>query len=96
MLGSFYLFLLSCVFMMIMVISICLQNKHILSILLSLEGIMLSLYIMLILFLCLNNYLLLVFLSLVACEASIGLSLMVKFVRSHGNDYVYMMNLNKF
>nr|QIZ12529.1 NADH dehydrogenase subunit 4L [Plaxiphora albida] len=80
------------------VVSLCLQRKHLLNILLLLELLMLSLFLLLV---CLSNGVggegLMVFVLLVfgACEASIGLSMMVILIRAYGNDYVSSLVINK-
>nr|YP_010996924.1 NADH dehydrogenase subunit 4L [Dendrodoris krusensternii]WPH63908.1 NADH dehydrogenase subunit 4L [Dendrodoris krusensternii] len=66
-------------------------NKHILTLLISLEALMLSLLVFLFSFCLLNssNYLMfLVLLTFAASEAALGLSLMVSILRLRGNDYV--------
>nr|QHD18698.1 NADH dehydrogenase subunit 4L [Epitonium scalare] len=73
------------------VTSVAVQYKHVLMILLSLEGASLSCFVLL---LCVSNggsfsgYMCLVFISLAACEASLGLSVLVYMIRMKGNDYV--------
>nr|YP_010598404.1 NADH dehydrogenase subunit 4L [Citharomantis falcata]UIX55348.1 NADH dehydrogenase subunit 4L [Citharomantis falcata] len=66
------------------------KRKHLLMTLLSLE------FIVLILFIALYNYLLLMngelymtmfFLSFAVCEGVLGLSILVSMIRTHGNDY---------
>nr|YP_009773422.1 NADH dehydrogenase subunit 4L [Chiton albolineatus]QIZ12645.1 NADH dehydrogenase subunit 4L [Chiton albolineatus] len=86
-LSSFFSFLL-----------FCLQRKHLLNALLSLEMVMLSIFLVFISLLTgSNNEGLMTFILLVfmACEASLGLSLLVIFIRSHGNDYVSSMTMHK-
>lgn len=64
--------------------------KHLLSILLSLEFIVLSLFLILFFFLNLNNYELyfsIYFLTFSVCEGVLGLSILVSIIRTHGNDY---------
>nr|YP_009050448.1 NADH dehydrogenase subunit 4L [Paraglypturus tonganus (nomen nudum)]AIG22705.1 NADH dehydrogenase subunit 4L [Paraglypturus tonganus (nomen nudum)] len=65
------------------------SRKHLLNTLLSLEFIMLNTFWFLMS--CFSNmskeiYLTLFFLTLVACEGALGLSLLVSIVRTHGND----------
>nr|YP_010480840.1 NADH dehydrogenase subunit 4L [Blepharipoda liberata]UVN15676.1 NADH dehydrogenase subunit 4L [Blepharipoda liberata] len=65
-------------------------RKHLLNTLLSLEFIMLGIFfLMSSCFLGLNMevYFMLFFLALAVCEGSLGLSLLVSIVRTHGNDY---------
>nr|YP_008238989.1 NADH dehydrogenase subunit 4L [Palinurellus wieneckii]AGN95860.1 NADH dehydrogenase subunit 4L [Palinurellus wieneckii] len=64
--------------------------KHLLNTLLSLEFIMLGIFFVLsstLSFLGNEVYFILFFLSMVACEGALGLSLLVSIVRTHGNDY---------
>lgn len=70
--------------------------KHLLLILLRLEYIVLSLYI--IIFLIFYNfrtdyYFSLVFISIIVCERSLGLSILVIIVRSYGNDYFQSLRI---
>lgn len=80
----FYLFLIG-------VFSFVFIRKHLLSILLRLEFIALSLFILLVLFLKIINfevYLLMFFLVFIVCEGSLGISILVSLIRTHGNDYI--------
>lgn len=64
--------------------------KHLLSILLSLEFIVLSLFFILFFYLNLNNfelYFSMYFLTFSVCEGVLGLSILVSIIRTHGNDY---------
>nr|YP_010240655.1 NADH dehydrogenase subunit 4L [Nicrophorus nepalensis]QTG39885.1 NADH dehydrogenase subunit 4L [Nicrophorus nepalensis] len=77
-------------------ISFCLNRKHFLLMLLSLEFIVLSLYFMI--FLYLNFYLYefyfsMIFLIMSVCEGALGLSVLVSLIRSHGSDYFQSFNL---
>nr|AEK48369.1 NADH dehydrogenase subunit 4L [Peripatoides sympatrica] len=72
------------------------KRNHLLTLLLSLEFIMLNLYWYMSLLLLIMNkelFMSLVFLTLIACEASIGLSLLVTLIRSHGNEYFNNLNM---
>lgn len=78
-------------------ISLCLNRNHIIIRLLRLELIVLSsfCFFYLILSLIMNDiYILLIFLIFRVCEGVIGLSCLVKLIRSHGNDYLHLINLN--
>nr|YP_007025680.1 NADH dehydrogenase subunit 4L [Neaxius glyptocercus]AEW68319.1 NADH dehydrogenase subunit 4L [Neaxius glyptocercus]AGA56227.1 NADH dehydrogenase subunit 4L [Neaxius acanthus] len=71
------------------------NRKHLLNALLSLEFIMLGIFWLMVI--SLNGlsqevYLVLFFLTLVACEGSLGLSILVSIVRTHGNDYFSTFN----
>uniref|UniRef100_A0AAU7B9X6 NADH-ubiquinone oxidoreductase chain 4L n=1 Tax=Parvotettix domesticus TaxID=3073458 RepID=A0AAU7B9X6_9ORTH len=81
-------------FMMFMFISggwvFCSKRKHLVATLLSLEFIMLSLFLMLFNYLNLFNFELffsMVFLVFSVCEGALGLSVLVSMIRTHGNDY---------
>nr|QXJ80265.1 NADH dehydrogenase subunit 4L [Rhodoprasina callantha] len=72
------------------------KNKHLLIILLSLEFIVLSIFFFLLLFLMMidyDMYMLMVFLVFSVCEGSLGLSILVSMIRTHGNDYFQSFNL---
>nr|YP_009677011.1 NADH dehydrogenase subunit 4L [Dorcus hansi]QDH81671.1 NADH dehydrogenase subunit 4L [Dorcus hansi] len=77
-------------------LSFCLNRKHLLLMLLSLEFVVVSLFFMLYLFLCLFSwefYFLMVFLTMSVCEGALGLSLLVLLMRSYGNNYMISFNL---
>nr|YP_009694071.1 NADH dehydrogenase subunit 4L [Indonemoura nohirae]QEI04339.1 NADH dehydrogenase subunit 4L [Indonemoura nohirae] len=66
------------------------KRKHLLLTLLSLEFIVLSLFMILFLYLNMINYELffaMVFLTFSVCEGALGLSILVSMIRTHGNDY---------
>nr|AVN68042.1 NADH dehydrogenase subunit 4L [Ectobiidae sp. BB] len=66
------------------------NRKHLLVTLLSLEFIVLMLYIILYSYLNSFNYELffsMVFLTFSVCEGALGLSILVSMIRSYGNDY---------
>nr|YP_009725100.1 NADH dehydrogenase subunit 4L [Rotunda rotundapex]QGW14831.1 NADH dehydrogenase subunit 4L [Rotunda rotundapex]WAR64277.1 NADH dehydrogenase subunit 4L [Rotunda rotundapex] len=66
------------------------KNKHLLIVLLSLEFIVLSIFfffLVLLMFKDYDMYMLVVFLVFSVCEGSLGLSILVSMIRSHGNDY---------
>nr|AOY39418.1 NADH dehydrogenase subunit 4L [Hydnocerini sp. BMNH-844241] len=79
------------IFMFIMgLLSFSIKRKHLLLMLLSLEFMVLSLFLGL--FLMFNNfmyeyYFTLIFLTFSVCEGALGLALLVSMIRSHGNDY---------
>nr|ANJ70557.1 NADH dehydrogenase subunit 4L [Melanotus villosus] len=79
------------VFMYLVGLSVfCFKCKHLLLMLLSLEFIVLSLYLGLYLFLMFNGYeyyFSMVFLTMSVCEGALGLSILVAMIRSYGNDY---------
>nr|ALO70703.1 NADH deshydrogenase subunit 4L [Medon apicalis] len=77
-------------------LSFCLNRKHFLMLLLSLEFIVLSLYLNL--FIYLNEftyeyYFSMIFLTMSVCEGALGLSILVSMIRTHGNDYFNTFNL---
>nr|QRW36263.1 NADH dehydrogenase subunit 4L [Deronectes hispanicus] len=73
-----------------------LKRKHLLLMLLSMEFIILSLYILLFMFLSFLDYefyFSMIFLVFCVCESVLGLSILVSLIRTHGNDYFFSMNL---
>uniref|UniRef100_A0AAU7LK46 NADH-ubiquinone oxidoreductase chain 4L n=1 Tax=Thalassa montezumae TaxID=3129753 RepID=A0AAU7LK46_9CUCU len=73
-----------------------LKRKHLLIMLLSMEFLVISLFILMFFFLIKYDYELyftMMFLSLSVCESALGLSLMVSMIRTHGNDYFNSFNL---
>nr|ARI46961.1 NADH dehydrogenase subunit 4L [Kunugia undans] len=72
------------------------KYKHLLIVLLSLEFIVLSIFFfMLIMMNFIENdmYMLMVFLVFSVCEGSLGLSILVSMIRTHGNDYFQSFSL---
>nr|AXZ71090.1 NADH dehydrogenase subunit 4L [Platypeza sp. XL-2018] len=72
------------------VITFVSNHKHLLSMLLSLEFIVLSLFLFLIVFLNYLNfesYFSMMFLTFSVCEGALGLSILVSMIRTHGNNY---------
>nr|AAX76847.1 NADH dehydrogenase subunit 4L [Drosophila barbarae] len=66
------------------------NRKHLLSMLLSLEFIVLVLFFMLFIYLNMLNYetyFSMMFLTFSVCEGALGLSILVSMIRTHGNDY---------
>nr|WNV22579.1 NADH dehydrogenase subunit 4L [Psylliodes kiesenwetteri] len=73
------------------VISFALNRKHLLLMLLSLEFILISLYLNIFLYLSMMNYeffFSMIFLSVSVCEGVLGLSILIMMVRVHGNDFI--------
>lgn len=94
----FYLALLRIIGFIGALITVSLQRKHFLGILLSLEAATLNLFI--ITFVITNNISYqgqnsLILITLGACEASLGLAILVAVIRSKGNDYVSRFRLQK-
>jgi len=80
-------FILIFIFSLIVFVS---NRKHLLITLISLEFIVLVLYIFIFIFLNYINYdyyYRIVFLTFRVCEGSLGLSILVSLIRTHGNDY---------
>lgn len=79
-------------------LALSLQYKHLLRVLLSLEAITINLFI--ILFALSTNVAFrgetsLILITLGACEASLGLAILVAIIRSEGNDYVSRFSIHK-
>nr|YP_010895271.1 NADH dehydrogenase subunit 4L [Sterphus plagiatus]WJW73836.1 NADH dehydrogenase subunit 4L [Sterphus plagiatus] len=72
------------------------NRKHLLSMLLSLEYIVLSLFYLLFIYLNMLNYesyFSMVFMTFSVCEGVLGLSILVSMIRSYGNDYFQSFNI---
>nr|YP_010693109.1 NADH dehydrogenase subunit 4L [Dacus humeralis]AAX31513.1 NADH dehydrogenase subunit 4L [Dacus demmerezi]WCB98290.1 NADH dehydrogenase subunit 4L [Dacus humeralis] len=72
------------------------NRKHLLSMLLSLEYIVLNLFFLLFIFLNLMDYssfFSMMFLTFSVCEGALGLSILVSMIRTHGNDYFQSFNV---
>lgn len=72
------------------------NRKHLLSMLLSLEYIVLVLFFLLFIYLNLINYeffFSIIFLTFSVCEGALGLSILVSIIRTHGNDYFQSFNV---
>nr|YP_005351145.1 NADH dehydrogenase subunit 4L [Fissurella volcano]AFB78095.1 NADH dehydrogenase subunit 4L [Fissurella volcano] len=89
-------------FMVVLSASICIvtvsiQYKHLLMILLALEALLLCLFGLILLsnWSSFESHLCLILLTMGVCEATMGLSILVSLVRSHGNDYVFSLSLHK-
>nr|QYK91404.1 NADH dehydrogenase subunit 4L [Haemadipsa tianmushana] len=95
---NLFLFLLS-LFPLMMLLNLFMHNKSMLLMLLSLEMLSLS---MILLFTMMNFIIetynmmcLIILLSIGACEASMGLCILVSMVRFTGSDYTLSLNLSK-
>nr|QIV24662.1 NADH dehydrogenase subunit 4L [Hermerius prionoides] len=69
----------------------CSKRKHLLLMLLSLEFVVLSLYLNLFFYLsgCSYEYFFsMIYVTMSVCEGSLGLAVLVSMIRTHGNDYV--------
>nr|AML25669.1 NADH dehydrogenase subunit 4L [Histeridae sp. BMNH 1274739] len=83
-------------FFMSGIISFSLKRKHLLLMLLSLEMVVISLYMGLMVYLSCYSYELyfsMIFLTMSVCEGSLGLSILVSLIRTHGNDVFTSFNL---
>nr|UDP55639.1 NADH dehydrogenase subunit 4L [Scatella tenuicosta] len=84
-------------FLFIMGLLVFVSNrKHLLSMLLSLEYIVLVLFFFLIIYLNLMEYeffFSMMFLTFSVCEGALGLSILVSMIRTHGNDYFQSFNV---
>nr|YP_002364610.1 NADH dehydrogenase subunit 4L [Pedetontus silvestrii]ACC60224.1 NADH dehydrogenase subunit 4L [Pedetontus silvestrii] len=72
------------------------KRKHLLSVLFSLEYMVLGIFVLFMFFLIVYNsevFFSLIFLTLAVCEGVLGLSILVSLVRSHGNDYFMSYNI---
>lgn len=79
-------------------LSLIIQLKHLLGILLSLEAVTINIFILLYGFRTLSRsagFIALILISLGACEASLGLSILVSIIRTCGNDYVSRLSRQK-
>nr|UPX88326.1 NADH dehydrogenase subunit 4L [Coenosia pumila] len=92
----FFYWSLSSVLLLMGVFTFVSNRKHLLSMLLSLEYIVLSLFFMLFIYLNMLNYetfFMLMFLVFSVCEGALGLSILVSMIRTHGNDYFQSFNI---
>nr|YP_010735486.1 NADH dehydrogenase subunit 4L [Ambigolimax valentianus]WEI33077.1 NADH dehydrogenase subunit 4L [Ambigolimax valentianus] len=83
----------------ILFISFIISESHVIMLLLILEALMLILLTFLFLLLIeinMNPYMFLLILSFSACEAALGLSILVSLMRFHGNDYINSIVSNKW
>lgn len=72
------------------------NRKHLLSILLRLEYIVLRLFFLLYIYLNIfnfENFFSIIFLTFSVCEGALGLSILVSIIRTHGNDYFQRFNI---
>nr|QLY89610.1 NADH dehydrogenase subunit 4L [Rachispoda cryptochaeta] len=72
------------------------NRKHLLSMLLSLEYIVLMSFFLLFIYLNLMSYegfFSMMFLTFSVCEGALGISILVSMIRTHGNDYFQSFNV---
>ncbi|YP_008963250.1 NADH dehydrogenase subunit 4L (mitochondrion) [Babylonia areolata] len=96
--STFYLSLLSMFGVFMAIVALSLQYKHLLSILLSLEAITMNLFILtfsLTSNITFSGQTSLILITLGACEASLGLAILVSIIRAEGNDYVSSFSMHK-
>nr|QPN54150.1 NADH dehydrogenase subunit 4L [Holotrichia oblita] len=77
-------------------VSFCINRKHLLSMLLSLEFMVLGLYFNMYMYLIYFNYefyFMMIFLTMSVCEGALGLAILVMLMRTHGNDYFQTFNV---
>lgn len=87
----FYIFIF--IFRLMVFIS---NRKHLLITLISLEFIVLVLYLILYNYLIMiyyEGYFRIIFLTFSVCEGALGLSILVSLIRTHGNDYFQTYNI---
>nr|YP_007627066.1 NADH dehydrogenase subunit 4L [Tanaocerus koebelei]AGC22382.1 NADH dehydrogenase subunit 4L [Tanaocerus koebelei] len=73
------------------------KRKHLLMVLLSLEYMVVSLFMMIIIYLIIfdyDYYFSIIFLVFSVCEGALGLSILVSMIRSHGNDFFHSFSLS--
>lgn len=76
-------------------VSYILRNKHFLLILIRLEAIVLSIYILLFYYFAQfrsERFVNIIYLSLRVCEGALGLTLLVVLIRTHGTDIILMFD----
>nr|ALO77140.1 NADH deshydrogenase subunit 4L [Passalidae sp. GENSP02] len=77
------------------VLTFLFKQKHLLMMLISLEFMIIILFIMMMVFFSLyslNFYFGMIFLVVGVCESVLGISIMVSLIRSYGNDYFQFFN----
>lgn len=95
---TFFLVLATTLGVIIALVALSFQYKHLLRVLLSLEALTINIFIILFIFLnniSFNGETALIFITLGACEASLGLRILVSIIRSQGNDYVFRFSSQK-
>ena len=90
---SIFLFL---ILVVITIVTFFINGKHLLSLLLTLESLIIRLFCLAVLTISsigIEYYYSLVILTFAACEAAVGLSVLVNIISSHGSRYVNSINL---
>nr|ATZ69753.1 NADH dehydrogenase subunit 4L [Conus pseudonivifer] len=96
--STFHLTMLSIFGVLVSLLTLSLQYKHLLSILLSLEAVTMSLFVLMLSMssnISLMGETSLILITLGACEASLGLAILVAIIRAEGNDYVSSFSMHK-
>nr|ANH79460.1 NADH dehydrogenase subunit 4L [Conus textile] len=96
--STFHLTMLSIFGVMVSLLTLSLQYKHLLSILLSLEAVTMNLFVLMFSMssnISLSGETSLILITLGACEASLGLAILVAIIRAEGNDYVSSFTMHK-
>nr|YP_010362093.1 NADH dehydrogenase subunit 4L [Chalcophora japonica]UNQ87653.1 NADH dehydrogenase subunit 4L [Chalcophora japonica]UVV34755.1 NADH dehydrogenase subunit 4L [Chalcophora japonica]WCO87675.1 NADH dehydrogenase subunit 4L [Chalcophora japonica] len=78
------------------ILAFCSKRKHLLLMLLSLEFVVLSLYLLISVIISLQGFeffFMMVFLTMSVCESALGLSILVSMIRTHGSDYFQSFNI---
>nr|YP_007026351.1 NADH dehydrogenase subunit 4L [Rutilia goerlingiana]AFV08632.1 NADH dehydrogenase subunit 4L [Rutilia goerlingiana] len=89
-------FILPSILFIMGVFTFVFNRKHLLSMLLSLEYMVLSLFLLLFIYLNMINYeffFSMMFLTFSVCEGTLGLSILVSMMRTYGNDYFQSLNI---
>nr|YP_009442003.1 NADH dehydrogenase subunit 4L [Anisandrus dispar]AOY40224.1 NADH dehydrogenase subunit 4L [Anisandrus dispar] len=76
-------------------VSYILSNKHFLLMLISLEAMVLSIYMLLFYYFAQfssESFVNMIYLSLSVCEGALGLTLLVVLIRTHGTDMILMFD----
>lgn len=86
------------VFIMILLISFSINKKFVLNLLIILEGLILISIVFSLYFLgCIENKtILILILTFAACEAAIGLSILISFIRIRRNSYIKSLSINSW
>lgn len=95
---NYYLFIIAITGVRTGFISLILQFKHLLSLLLRLEAITINIFILMYRrrnIVGSSGFSALILITLRVCEASLGISILVSIVQRHGNDYVSRFSSQK-
>ena len=92
-----YLTLYAILGVCISLLALRLQYKHLLNVLLCLEGAIMCLFLLLysLNYISLGTFSALIFITLRVCEATLGLAVLVRLIRRYGNDYVNSFSSQK-